>query len=164
LPDDAPVLLTTADHALLSPDIVSHFLSASSRTGGDAVIALVQQKLVDAAFPGVRRTVLRFSDGGYCSCNLFAFLTPRGRTLAGFWQRVEQERKRPWRVLAGVIGLWRTAAFVMGYLTLGQAAAAASERLALKLAIIDMPFADAGVDVDTPDDYRLVEQMLARRG
>ena len=39
LPEDKPVLLTTGDHALLSPEMVRHFLAAASVSGADVAVA-----------------------------------------------------------------------------------------------------------------------------
>ena len=38
LPEDVPVLLTTGDHALLTPDMVRHFLDQASALGGDVAV------------------------------------------------------------------------------------------------------------------------------
>ena len=39
LPEAAPVLLTTADHALLHSEVVDHFCAAARRTGVDQLRA-----------------------------------------------------------------------------------------------------------------------------
>ena len=49
----APVLLTTADHALLTPSIVQYFLSKSQAADSDAAVGVVKYEDVAAAFPGV---------------------------------------------------------------------------------------------------------------
>ena len=100
----APVLLTTADHALLTPSIVQYFLSKSRTAGSDAAVGVVKHEDVAAAFPGAKRTVIRLRDGGLCGCNLYAFLNPRGRGLVSFWQRAEDLRKRPWLLIAQTFG------------------------------------------------------------
>src|SRR5258705_10948599 len=95
LADDGPVLVTPGDHALLSPEMVRHFLAAAGSSGADVAVALAPYELVRASYPGTRRTVLKFSDGRYCGCNLFAFLTPRGRAMARLLQQVGNERTKP---------------------------------------------------------------------
>jgi len=112
LPADRPVLLTTGDHALLSPDMVRHFLDQAGAGGCDVAFALAPHDLVRQAYPRSRRTVLKFSNGNYCGCNLFAFLTPHGRKMAQFWQQVEARRKTPVRII-GLVG-WRAMALYAG--------------------------------------------------
>ncbi|HEV7929011.1 MAG TPA: nucleotidyltransferase family protein, partial [Nitrosospira sp.] len=67
----APVLLTTADHALLTPAIVQYFLTKSRSAGSDAAVGVVRYADVAAAFPGSKRTVIKLRDGGLCGCNLY---------------------------------------------------------------------------------------------
>jgi len=99
LPEQALVLLTTADHALLSTRVVDYFCAQACQGGCDAMVGAGALRPVAAAYPGIKRTVLKFQDNAYCSCNLFAFLTPRGRRVADFWRQVEQQRKHPVRML-----------------------------------------------------------------
>ena len=70
----------------------------------DATVGVVKHEDVVAAFPGAKRTVIRLRDGGFCGCNLYAFLNPRGRGLVSFWQRAEDLRKRPWLLIAQTFG------------------------------------------------------------
>ena len=95
LPQDTAILLTTSDHALLTPQIVDYFCHAAQRSGCDVVVALARHETVMAAYPQTSRTAYRFKDGRYCSCNLFAFLTAQARTVPSFWRRIEQQRKKP---------------------------------------------------------------------
>lgn len=159
---DEAVLLTTADHALLTPEIVDYFCEKALATGADAVAGLARFATVQEAFPESRRTVLKFSDDGYCGCNLFAFLSPKGRTLPEFWQRVERQRKRPWRLLR-VIGWRAVVRYLLGRLSLQEAVATLEARLGLKLAVVLMPYPEAAVDVDKPEDLALVNRLARER-
>jgi GTP:adenosylcobinamide-phosphate guanylyltransferase len=161
LPKDVPVLVTTADHALLTAAMVDHFCVEARRSGCDVVAGVARHDLVAAAFPGTRRTVTRLKDGGYCGCNMFAFLTPQARLAADFWRKVEKERKKPLRIVK-VMGWLTVLRYLAGQLTLDQALARLSQRMGLKVGVVQMPFAEAAVDVDKVDDWRLVESVLAK--
>ena len=93
-PEEA-VLLTTADHPLLTPEIVDAFGRQSLADDVDVTVGLAPHALVTEAYPGIRKTVLRFSDGDFCGCNLFAFITPEGRRAARFWRQIAQQRTKP---------------------------------------------------------------------
>jgi len=160
LPAATPVLLTTADHALLSADIVDYFCAEARISGCDAAVAVALHSSVTAAYPTARRTAIKLRDGGYCGCNLFAFLTPRGRALAEHWRRVEQQRKQPWQVIR-ILGFMALLRYLLGRLTLAEALARLSARLQLNIGAVILPFAEAAVDVDTVADWHLV-QTLAR--
>lgn len=158
LPAQVPVLLTTADHALLSARVIDYFCTQASHSGCDAVAALARYEQVAAAYPGIRRTVLKFQDDHYCSCNLFAFLTPQGRAMADFWRRIEQQRKRPVRML-GVLGWTIVLRYLLGRLSLSEALARLSRRLGLRLGFVLLPFPEAAVDVDSVDDWMFVRRL-----
>ncbi|AJE20231.1 nucleotidyltransferase family protein [Azotobacter chroococcum] len=158
-----PVLLTTADHALLSPAIVDHFLERALAGDCDFVVGVARLDTVQAGYPDTRRTAIRLRGGPYCGCNLFAFTSGRGRALATFWRQVEQERKRPWRVIAGALGLFATLRYLLGRLTLEQALAQLSRKLGVKIGAVVLPFAEAAIDVDSRADLDLVERILAQR-
>jgi hypothetical protein len=160
-PEDEPVLLTTGDHALLSPDMVRHFLAQASASGCDVAVALAPHELVRTTYPGTRRTVLKFSDGHFCGCNLFAFLSPRGRRMAQLWSRVEDQRKKPLRVI-GLVGWGAMALYALGRLSLASAVKRISRRTGIAAHVVTMPFAEAAIDVDSVADLDLVQAIVAR--
>jgi len=161
LPAEAPVLVTTGDHALLSPVMVRDFLDKALARGGDVAVALAPYDVVREAYPDTRRTVLKFSDGRFCGCNLFAFLTPRGREMARLWQQVENERKKPIRII-GFVGWLAMARYALGVLSLGAALRRISRKTGITAAVVEMPFAEAAIDVDSVADLELVRAIVAR--
>ena len=161
VPGTSPVLVTTADHALLTAPMVDHFCSQAHATGADIVVGLAAHPMVQAAFPETRRTVIRMREGGYCTCNLFAFLTPQSRSVADFWRRVEWQRKNTLRVI-GAFGWWSVILYLLRLLSLTQGLERISRRLGLRTAAVLMPFPEAAVDVDTVHDWKLVEARLGR--
>lgn len=158
-----PVLVTTADHALLRREIVDYFLEHSASSGCDVTVAVTPLATVLAMFPDNRRTAIKLRGGPYCGSNLFAFMTPESQKLADFWRGVERQRKSPRKVIAGALGFAATLRYLTGRLTLEQAMARISAAVGVRVGAIIMPFAEAAVDIDTVSDHRLVEQTLRRR-
>ena len=162
LPDPLPLLVTTADHPLLTPEMVEHFCAAARTTGADLVAGLTPSSVIRKAYPDAQRTYLRFRDERYSGANLYALLGPDARRAVAFWRRVEQERKRPWR-LARAFGWRPLLAYLLGRLTLDGAMARASGIIGARIAAVVMPYAEAAIDVDKPADLALAETILARR-
>ena len=138
LPDPLPLLVTTGDHPLLTPEIVAHFCAAARATGADLVAGLASAAAIRTAYPDAQRTYLRFRDERYSGANLFAVLKPEGRRAVAFWRRVEQERKRPWR-LVRAFGWQPLLAYLLGRLTLDDAMARASNVIGARLAAVVLP-------------------------
>ena len=158
----APLLVTTADHALLDRTMVDHFLAAADRAACDVAVGLASARVITAAYPDTRRTYLRFRDGGYSGANLFLLRTPAAERGIAFWQRIERDRKAPWR-LARAFGPVLLLAYLLRLATLAQAMRLVSRQVGLDVAAIPMPRAEASIDVDKPADLDLVEGILARR-
>jgi CTP:molybdopterin cytidylyltransferase MocA len=156
----APILLTTADHALLTPAIVQYFLTRSRAAGIDAAVGVVRYEDVAAAFPGARRTVIKLRDGDLCGCNLYAFLNPRGRGLVSFWQRAEELRKRPWKLIAQTFGPVAVVLYLLGLLTIDKGLATVRDKTGIRVQPVFLPYPQAGVDVDKVEDLMLAESVL----
>jgi hypothetical protein len=160
---EQPLLVTTADHALLTVEMVEHFLGQAEQRGGDLAVGLVAASVLKARFPGSSRTWLRFSGEQYSGANLFAFQTPRARRAVEFWGKAEKYRKQPWRLVA-TFGLRRLALFLRRRLTLDAAFVEVSEALGVRACAVAMPQAEAAIDVDKLADLDLVRQILEEAG
>ncbi|MBS0483680.1 MAG: nucleotidyltransferase family protein [Proteobacteria bacterium] len=162
IPPDTPVLVTTADHALLTPAIVRDFLRHAATTPCDAAVGAVSETALSAAFPGCKRTIIRLRDGGFRGCNLYAF-NQRGRALVRFWRQAEDLRKRPWRLIGKVLGLKTVFLYLIGQLTSQQGLAAVSEKSGVNIRLVMLDDARAGIDVDKVQDLMLAESVLSRK-
>jgi GTP:adenosylcobinamide-phosphate guanylyltransferase len=158
-----PILITTADHPLLTPEMVDYFLRESRQTEADVTVGLVPYTLIAASYPQSKRTVTRFTGGGYCGSNLFCLFTSKAERLVEFWSHIEQERKHPLRLIRTLGGMVLIR-YVFGRLSLSEALARLSRRLDLHVKEILLPFPEAAIDVDTPEDLALAEKILGARG
>nr|WP_306300150.1 nucleotidyltransferase family protein [Erythrobacter sp. LQ02-29] len=154
----APMLLTTADHALLRPEWISDFRAAID-PAADVSVLLARRQAVEAAVPQTRRTYLRFSDGDWSGCNLFHFASERSVAAFSLWQEVERDRKRPWRIVRR-LGPGLLVRYFLGRLALFDAMAHLGERAGLRAEAVACPHGLAAVDVDKPEDLALVRQRL----
>lgn len=161
IPRGTPVLVTTADHALLRPEMVVHFCRQALGSGCDVVAAMASYPQIMAKYPGMRRTRTRFRDGDFCGCNLFAFLTPESHAAANFWRRVEKERKRPVKML-GELGWMVVLRYLLGRLSTDDALQHISRRMGIRAGLVIMPFPEAAVDVDSAADWDTVREIASR--
>lgn len=159
---DTPYLVTTADHALLTPEMVDHFGEAADACDADLAIGFVSESLLRRSYPESTRTFLRLRGEAWSGANLFAFRTPRAREAAAFWARAERFRKRPWRLVAA-IGPGLLAGYALGRLDLDTALARASLRIGARVRAVPMPVAEAAIDVDRESDLALASAILAAR-
>lgn len=157
-----PLLVTTGDHPLLTPAMIEHFLSAVPGDA-EAVAGLARASVIRQQQPDSIRTFYHFREDGYSGCNLFLLRGPAVSALIDFWSKLEAHRKKPWRMVAA-IGPLTLIRFLLRRLTLADALARLSDIVGIRIAAADMPFAEAAIDVDKPEDLQLANEILARRG
>ena len=153
-----PLLVTTADHALLTALMVNEFCEASG--SADVAIGVVRQESLLRRLPGAERTWLKFRRGAYTGANLFALASPKVRPAIEVWQSVEQDRKKAWRVIS-LLGPGILIAAVLRLISIDEVLSGLGRRLGLKLKAVRLSNPLAGVDVDKPSDHTLVEAILA---
>jgi CTP:molybdopterin cytidylyltransferase MocA len=158
---DRPLLITTADHPLLTAPIIAHFLQ-NAPSDADLCVGLAEAETITKAFPEGRRTFYRLAGRGYSGCNLFLARRPGAARVAEYWRRMEGHRKNPLR-LVREIGVGALIRYALGMLSLEGAFKHVSKLTAARISPVILPFAEAATDVDKPSDHALVEEILKRR-
>lgn len=156
-----PLLVTTADHALLQPTWIEEFLRRCPPEA-DICVALARRESIVRVLPETQRTYLRFADGAFSGCNLFLL---RGTAAAGavrFWQQVEAQRKHPLRMFRR-LGPGFVLRYLLRRLSLPAALARLGELTGARAAAVELPFGLAAVDVDKPSDLDLVRRIVSQQ-
>jgi GTP:adenosylcobinamide-phosphate guanylyltransferase len=152
-----PLLVTTADHALLDPATVDEFCAAAEHP--DIAIGVVERANLLRRLPATQRTWLKFRGGAYTGANLFALKSHGVRPAIELWRSVEQDRKKAWRILS-LLGPSVLVAVGLRLVSLDEVLARLSVRLGLEVTAVQLSNPLAGVDVDKPADRDLVEAIL----
>jgi GTP:adenosylcobinamide-phosphate guanylyltransferase len=154
-----PLLVTTADHALLTPEMVEAFLRETG--GADVAFAMVERRTVETMWPETKRTWLKARGGHYSGANLFALANARAARALDLWAGIERDRKKAWRLLA-----FLGPSILIGAITRTLTVQGAADRIGAKLELsakaVVLPYAEAAIDVDKPEDLQLVERILSR--
>jgi GTP:adenosylcobinamide-phosphate guanylyltransferase len=160
--DDAtiewPLLVTTADHALLDAQTIDEFVHGAS--DADIAIGVVERANLLHRLPDTQRTWLKFRGGAYTGANLFALNSPAVRPAIELWRSVEQDRKKAWRVMS-LLGPAVLLCVALRLVSVDEVLAQLGGRLGLTLKAVRLSNPLAGVDVDKPADHTLVEAILA---
>lgn len=155
-----PCIITTADHPLLSAQMLNHFIKASEKCGADFCVGLAEKSVIQPAYSKVKRTYLNFSDKSVSGCNLFYIANTKGLAAIDFWKQAQHLRKEPLK-LARKLG-WRVLLkYMFKRLSLSGAFVYASRILDIQAKAIIIPIAEAAIDVDKPSDKVLVEAILS---
>jgi GTP:adenosylcobinamide-phosphate guanylyltransferase len=155
-----PLLVTTADHALLEAATVDEFCTAAA--SADLAVGVVERAVLVKRLPETRRTWLKFRGGAYTGANLFALSSPKVAPAIELWRSVEQDRKKGWRLIS-LLGLGTLAGTLLRMLSLDDVLARLGRKLDLRIKAVRLSNPLAGVDVDKAEDHALAEAILAGR-
>jgi CTP:molybdopterin cytidylyltransferase MocA len=156
-----PVLVTTADHPLLTPAMVEAMIAGA--TNADVAVGVVSARTLLAAYPGNKRTWLKFAGNHWTGANLFALVCEKARGPLLAWSEVERDRKKAFKLIWH-FGPWLAARAATRTITLAGALAKAGRTLGAIVKPVALPFAEAGIDVDKPSDHELATRILRARG
>lgn len=152
-----PILVTTADHPLLTTATLADFLARAD--GADVAVGVIERAVVHRRFPGNRRTWLKFRGGWWTGANLFALNGPAAAGALHAWAEVEQDRKRGWKLIAR-FGPWLLLRALTRTITLADALARAGRSIGVTVRPVALADALAAVDVDKPEDLAIAEELL----
>jgi len=158
-----PLLITTADNALHTPEIVRTFCETSLALDCDATIGFTPAATILARYPTGQRAFHRFKDGDYSGCNIYMLHNARSAVAARAFASGGQFGKKPWRLVAA-FGVGTFVLHMLRRLTLGDAMSRIGRGFGLEVRAVMLPFAEAPIDVDNAGDHALATEILKGRG
>ncbi|MFC0203979.1 NTP transferase domain-containing protein [Novosphingobium soli] len=157
-----PVLVTTADNALLSPAAVGEFLAGARAAGAEVAVAFARRASVLAAHPEGQRRFYRFADESYSNCNSYWIGDAAALGVAEVFRSGGQFAKHPVRIVQafGFVNLVR---FHYGIGTLAAAFRRFSRRFGLAIHPVILSDGAVAIDVDNARTLAVTEAIFAAR-
>jgi molybdopterin-guanine dinucleotide biosynthesis protein A len=156
------LVVTTADHPLLTAEMFSYFCTAVTKSDADVGAGVMAASVFRKQYPHSKRSFIPLRDESFCGTNLFALCTPRAASAARFWGHAGQFRKRPWRLIS-TFGVTNLLLLALRRLDLQGAIPRASRALGARVAVVQMPFPECAIDVDNLDDFAVATKILTAR-
>jgi len=157
-----PLIISTADNALHTPELLSHFCAEIAATEGDAFVAITPAQLILDKYPEGQRAFHRLKDAAWSSCNLYAVTGPEGARAARAFATGGQFGKKPRRILKA-FGLVPLILYKLRLVTLDGVFRSISRSMRITARPVIIPWAEGPIDVDNPKDFALVESILKTR-
>lgn len=157
---DGAILVTTADHALLTSTSIDAMTQALERH--ELAVALSPRAAVLAAQPDYAHPFHVFADGALASCNLYAAAGPEALAAVEVFRGGGRFAGNPWAVLRafGLVNLVLLACRAIG---LDDAMRRLSLRLGLRIAPVVLEDGTQAIDVDDEASHALAENLLRGR-
>jgi len=157
-----PLIISTADNALHTAPMVKHFVDSLFAQAPDAGLGMTNAKIILEAYPEGERPFYRLKNDNWSGCNIYGLMDERALKMSKAFEGGGQFGKYPWRVMKA-FGLMNMIYYRFRMKTMDQAMENLSRRFKIKVKTINMPFADAPIDVDNPGDVELTEKILEAR-
>ena len=157
-----PLLVTTADNALHTPELVVDFVTSALTGRSDIAVGMTREDTVRNEFPDEPLGFFRFSDGGYSFCNLFLLRSAASFRAAEVFRSGGQFRKKPWRILK-TFGVMNLILYRLGRISLKDALRRISNSFGIGISACEVPWPFAPIDVDNPRTFALSERILQQR-
>lgn len=156
-----PVLITTADNVLLSPQAIADMVTTAQAQGADAAAAFARKGDILAAHPDGQRRFYEFADDGYSNCNCYWLGSAKAMNAIEIFREGGQFAKNPGRIIKafGLINLIR---FRLGWGTLDQAFVRFSRRFGIRMCPVIFNDGRLAIDVDNERTHRVVSEIMGR--
>lgn len=158
-----PLLITTADNCLLTPETIAEIEAEAARLDVEAGVALARREDVLAAHPEGQRRFYEFSDVAVSNCNAYWIGHPGALKATEAFRGGGQFVKKPFRVMQafGLVNLLR---FRFGLGPIYHIFARISRYLNVEIAPLLVSNGATAIDVDNERSLRVTEALMARRG
>ena len=157
-----PMIITTGDNALHTAEILQDFVGQFLTMKGDAAAGFTTAETVIAEFPEVGLAYHRLKDGGYSSCNLYAFRSDKALTAVRIFEGGGQFGKRPMRIIKA-FGISPFILYKFRLVTLDELLQGIARKMGITADIIMLPYAYGPIDVDNISFFEISERALKER-
>ncbi len=161
-PTAKKILLCSSDIPLITPEIVAGFVAeCGSHNEADVYYAIVEEKTMEARFPGSKRTFVPFKGGRYSGGDAFLVDVAAAKGNVELFRSLTGSRKN-YLAQAQMLGLGFIIRFLLRLMTVDEAAERARQRMNLNARVVVTRFAELGMDLDKPHQYDLIKAELER--
>ncbi len=158
-PDNEEVLISTSDIPMITVEAIEDFIKQSKARNADLCYSIVDKRINDEKYPGIRRTYARLREGKFTGGNIFLFHPRATDKCKDFVEKMLEYRKSPAK-MAKVLGFGFLLKLVLGLLSIKAAEKKCGRLLGIKGAAIISQYPEIGNDVDKISDVEYVEKYL----
>jgi len=152
------VLVVTSDIPLLTGEMVDDFISRCG-PDGDFFYPIVRREVCEASYPNVKRTYATVREGTFTGGNIFLLNPSVLAKMAETMHKIFKYRKNPVK-LCSILGWGFVLRFLLRRVTIAELEARVSELFGVRAVAVETPYVEIGLDVDKPEDYKLVVGLL----
>ena len=162
IPDALPLIITTGDNALHTPEIVRDFVRDFHASSADGVVGFTREEVVLQDYANSGLAFHRLKDGGFSSCNLYGLKNTRSLKAVKIFEGGGQFGKRHMRILKA-FGLWPFVIYKLKLKGLAGLLDSIGQRMGVKVEVSWLDYPWGPIDVDHKHSFDLTEATLVKR-
>ena len=159
---DFPLLITTADNCLVTPEGYSEFIAKCLDAEAGGAAGLARREDVQVADPEGQKRFYEFRDGGFSNCNMYWIGSAKALSAAEIMREGGQFVKFPRRIIKA-FGLVNLIRFRFGTGSKEKLFEQVSKRFGFKLVPVELSDGQFAIDVDNERTFAVTERILKRR-
>ena len=156
-----PLLITTADNVLMTPEGMQSMAAAGAASPADAIVMLAEKQDIMAAHPDGQRRFYAFRGGAYSNCNLFWLQSEAALKATESFRYGGQFAKRK-KDAVRALGLSSLFLYVLKLVTVEGMFRHLSRRFDVGLQPLVAADGRLAIDVDNERTHRVAEEIIAR--
>lgn len=160
---DFPLLITTGDNVLMTPEALKGFHAFALREGADGAALFARKEDILAAHPEGQPRFWKFRDGEFSGCNTFWMRNREATTVGEIFRGGGQFLKFPKRFIAA-FGLMNLIGFRLRLLTVDRMLARVSRRFGKQIKVQIATDGRLAIDVDNAHSHAVAERLLRAKG
>jgi GTP:adenosylcobinamide-phosphate guanylyltransferase len=161
-PETKHVLLVSSDIPAITSEMVDWVVETCMQTDDDIYYNVIKREVMEARFPGSKRTFTRLKDVEVCGGDMNVARAMLVHEKKDTWDKLIESRKSAVKQ-AMLIGIDTLLLFLLHAVTVDEAVKKVSKRLKMKGRAIVCPYAEVGMDVDKPHQLEMMRADLAKR-
>ena len=137
-------------------------IETTLQTDVDLCYNVVKREVMEARYPGSRRTYTKLKGMQVCGGDMNVVRTSVASMNTEIWEKLIASRKNPLKQ-AAIIGFDTLLLALLGVISLDEAVKKATSRLHMTGRAVVCPYAEIGMDVDKPNQLELMRADLMSR-
>jgi GTP:adenosylcobinamide-phosphate guanylyltransferase len=160
-PDSHHILMVSSDIPGITAEMVDWVVNECMKTDLDAYYNVITRQLMEARFPGSKRSFTRLKDVEVCGGDMNVLRSKVGPEHDAVMQKLIDARKNVFKQ-ASLVGYDTLFLLLFRLITLEQAVKMVTKRLKITGQAVMCPFAEVGMDVDKPFQLEIMRADLEK--
>jgi GTP:adenosylcobinamide-phosphate guanylyltransferase len=160
-PQESHLLLVSSDIPGIQPEMVDWVAGTAMQTDDDLYYNVIERKVMEARFPGSKRTYTHFKGVELTGGDLNVIRKMTATQNDALWERIIAARKSPFKQ-AALVGYDILFLMLLRQIELEMAVKIISRRMRIKGRVLVCPYAEVGMDVDKPHQLEMMRAELGR--